>query len=115
MAEQETPKVETPKVNGTDLSQLSITLRKPVHSGDGGEVTELKFREPTAGDIEIVGNPVILDLIGNELPKVNFDSKSMTQMMARLANVPPSTIRQLHPKDWNTAAWMLTNFFMPDL
>jgi len=105
----------TPQVNGADISQLKITLRKPVHNGDGSDVTELKFREPTAGDIEMVGNPVILDLIGADLPKVNFDAKSMTHMMARLANVPPSTIRQMHPKDWNSAAWMLTNFFMPDL
>jgi hypothetical protein len=39
----------------------------------------------------------------------------MTLMMAHLAGVPPSTIRGLHPKDWNNGAWMLANFFMPDL
>jgi hypothetical protein len=106
---------EKKPVNGASTDLIVSLLRHPVRNGDGEQVSELRFREPNAGDIEACGNPVILDLVGQERPKVNFDAKSMTQMMARLAAVPPSSIRQMHPKDWNTAAWMLTNFFMPDL
>jgi hypothetical protein len=102
-------------VNGEDSSKV-ITLRKSIIA-NGDEVNELKFREPTAGDIERVGsNPVNIEQIGESGKlKVTFDSKAMSHMMSILAAVPPSTIRQMHPKDWNTAAWELASFFMPDL
>lgn len=93
---------------------LSIVLRKPIIAS-GDEVKELKFREPTGGDIEMVGNPVLIDMFTGDTPRITFDSKVMSAMMARLATVPPSAIRMMHPRDWNTAAWKLTNFFMPDL
>ena len=117
MADEE--KLETngveaaPKTNGA-FSPILIKLRKSIIA-NGDEVMELTFREPTGADIERVGNPVNVNPWPNDGgPKMSFDSKSMTQMMALLATVPPSTIRQMHPKDWNTAAWALANFFMPD-
>lgn len=94
-------------------SALVIKLRKSVIA-NGDETSELILREPTAADIERCGNPVIIDM-GADPPKITFDTKAMTQMMASLATVPPSTIRQMHPKDWNTAAWNLANFFLPEL
>lgn len=81
---------------------------------NGDEVDELTFREPTAADIERVGNPVNIDTSGGSV-KVTFDAKAMTQMMSILAAVPPSTIRQMKTKDWNSAAWELASFFIPDL
>lgn len=101
------------KVNGKVVDILTVGLRKPVIA-NGEETSELKFREPTAADIERHGNPVLLDMAADP-PKISFDAKSMTQMMASLATVPPSTIRQMHPKDWNSAAWQLAGFFLPDL
>ena len=103
---------EKPKVNGA-ASSIVIKLTKSVIA-NGDEVMELSFREPTGADIERCGNPVLVDWIPNERPKYTFDSKSMTQMLAALAVVPPSTIRQMHSRDWNTAAWSLAHFFMPD-
>ena len=107
MAEE---KIETQKVNGADIT---VTLRKMIIA-NGEEVKELKFREPTAGDIDRAGNPVLLDMFSDP-PKITFDAKAMTTMMAALAAVPPSTIKQMHPKDWNTAAWQLAGYFMPEL
>jgi hypothetical protein len=101
------------EVNGKDLNFTTVKLRKSVIA-NGEDTMELIFREPTAGDIERCGNPVLLDM-ASDPPKISFDSKAMTQMMASLATVPPSTIRQLHPKDWNTCAWQLAGFFLPDL
>ena len=95
------------------LNSITVKLRKNVIA-NGEETDTLIFREPTAGDIERYGNPVLIDM-GSDPPKISFDSKSMTQMMASLATVPPSTIRQLHPRDWNTAAWNLASFFLPEL
>lgn len=101
------------KVNGA-VSSIVVKLRKSVIA-NGEEVNELSFREPTGADIEEVGNPVILKgMLMGEDPNVTFDAKSMTQMLARLAVVPPSTIRQMHPRDWTTAAYLMVRFFMPE-
>lgn len=117
MADEQTNKPEAEakadKPNG-QAGPMVITLRKSVIA-NGEEVKELKFREPTGGDIEACGNPVLIDMFGRDTPQVSFDAKSMTSMLARLALVPPSTIKQMHPKDWNNAAWMISNFFTPDL
>jgi hypothetical protein len=101
------------EMNGAEYV-FTTTLRKPVPGGDGEDVSELKFREPTAADIERCGNPVLLDM-ASDPPKISFDSKSMSQMMALLATCPPSTIRRLHTRDWNSIAWRLASFFLPDL
>jgi hypothetical protein len=108
------PKAEA-KVNGAAVAdELVVKLRKPIMA-HGDEINELKFREPTAGDIEKCGNPVNLDFHSGDTPKMSFDTKAMSAMMSALAAVPPSTIRPMHPRDWNSAAWNLASFFMPDL
>jgi len=105
------------EVNGAKVNdKVIVKLRKAIIA-NGDEVKELTFREPTAGDIERVGtNPVNIEQVGETGKlKVTFDTKAMSHMMSILAAVPPSTIRQMNPKDWNTAAWELASFFMPDL
>ena len=93
----------------------SVVLRKAIQA-NGEEIKVLKFREPTGGDISRVGNPVNIDVFSDPgKPKTNFDEKKMEAMMALLAGVPPSSIKQLHPKDWNNCAWTLLPFFTPDL
>lgn len=114
MTDGENDQTKPEKVNGAETPSLVVALRKTVIA-NGDEVKELRFREPTAGDIERCGNPVNIDMLSGDTPKLTFDSKSMTSMMALLAGVPPSTIRQLHTRDWNSAAWTLASFFMPDL
>jgi Phage tail assembly chaperone proteins, E, or 41 or 14 len=108
-----TEEEEPARVNGVAAWDGKLVLRKQVIA-NGEPVMEIVFREPTAADIERVGNPVLVGMYENT-PKIHFDSAIMTQMMARLATVPPSTIRSMHPKDWNNGAWLLANFFMPDL
>lgn len=103
----------TQQANGVAVFDGKLKLRKKVVA-NGEEVMEIVFREPTAADIERIGNPVLVGMYEN-VPKIHFDSAIMTQMMSRLAAVPPSTIRGMHPKDWNNGAWLLANFFMPDL
>lgn len=109
MADEEKAK-EKPKVDGS----ITVTLRKSIIA-NGDETKELTFREPTAADIERTGNPVNVDMLSGDVPKLTFDAKAMTQMMSLLAAVPPSSIRQMNTRDWNSAAWQLAAFFMPDL
>lgn len=102
-------------LNGAPSSDLVIPLRKAVIA-HGDEVKELKFREPTAADIEVCGTPVMIDFLASDTPKMTFETKAMFAMMSRLAAVPPSTIRSMHPKDWNGAAMALAyRFFIPEI
>jgi hypothetical protein len=111
MADEE--KKEEKKTNGA-APPLKVTLRKTIQA-NGEDVNELTFREPTAGDIERSGNPVILDVFGGDTPKILFDEKKMSAMISNLAMIPPSSVKQLHPKDWNSIAWSLVGFFTPDM
>ena len=104
------PKEEKPKTDDF----VVVKLRKPIKA-NGEELSELKFREPTAADIERCGNPVNIDFQSGDSPKMTFDAKSMSAMMSTLAAVPPSSIRQLNTRDWNSAAWNLASFFLPDM
>jgi|SRR4029077_930455 hypothetical protein len=112
MAEEQ--KSEGKPVNGAEVSEIVVSLRKPVIA-HGEEVKELRFREPTAGDIERCGNPVNIEFNEDGKPKMTFNEKAMSAMMSQLATVPTSTIKMMNTRDWNTAAWNLASFFMPDL
>ena len=91
--------------------ELFHVLSKPIQA-HGDEITVLRWREPTGGDIERAGNPVYLDFSG-EKPSITFNEKKMAAMMSLLAQVPPSSIRMLSAKDWNAVAWKLFRFFTP--
>jgi|SRR6516164_1927196 hypothetical protein len=101
------------KLNGAAVNVAKVTLTKPVIA-NGEETLELHFREPTGADIAHCGNPVEVDF-SQDPPKITYDAKAMSAMLARLAVVPPSTINSLTAKDWETAALMVTGFFLPDL
>lgn len=105
MAETRKPAAEA------EVPALRHPLQRPIPVFDE-EVAELVFREPTGKDILEVGNPVVLDM-ASEPPRVTHDERKMTAMIARLANVPPSSVGRLTPQDWVACAWLLTNFFVP--
>jgi hypothetical protein len=91
-----------------------VTLRKPIRELDAARknivnIDELIFREPTAEDIEIAGNPVMLD----DKLDVKWNEGKMSAMMARLAGVHLSSIRKIAASDWTNCAWAITPFFMP--
>ena len=78
----------------------------------GDEVKQLTFREPTAADIEACGSPVIFNpWVEEGQPKTRLETKNMFAMMSRLANVPPSTIKQMNTADWEYAAHALAYRF----
>jgi Phage tail assembly chaperone proteins, E, or 41 or 14 len=103
------------EMNGAapEIDPLSYALTKPIQA-HGQEIRVLKWREPTAGDIERAGNPIVVDLFG-EQPRLTFDERKMNQMISTLAQIPPSSVRMLSGSDWNTIAWKLVRFFMPAL
>ena len=85
-------------------------LNKPIHNNRGELVHELKLREPRAGDINRYGNPVRINQDGD----VVWDERKMTYMISALSDILAPFIEDMHPRDWNTAAMKLRNFFLPD-
>lgn len=92
-------------------TSITVTLSKPIPVY-AEKVSVLKFRKPTAGDIIRIGNPVEFDPI-SEPPKISHHAHRMTAMMARLANIPLSSIDFMDPQDWVSCAWALSPNFMP--
>lgn len=105
-----------PDVNGVQFKGLVVPLSKEIQA-HGETLKELRFREPTAADIETCGSPVRIDFEGpNTLPKMRYEEAAMFAMMVQLAGVPPSSIKMMSAKDWQTAALFLAHrYFFPDL
>ena len=85
-------------------------VHKPLRDQDGRELTELSFREPTAGDINRCGNPVRLT---NDFDAA-IDERKMTLMIATLSGVLSPMLDKMDPRDWNSCAYRLRAFFLPE-
>jgi hypothetical protein len=85
-------------------------LHKPTRNNKNEPIHELTFREPTGGDINRYGNPVRISQEGD----VIIDEKKMTLMISTLAGVLLPFIEALDPRDWNSCAYRLRGFFLPD-
>ena len=106
------PPIDDP-IDGADAGEdlLSQVLTKPIQA-HGEEVTVLRWREPTGGDIERAGNPISLEGFGQERPRLSFDEKKMAAMISQLASIPPSSVKMLAARDWNAIAFKVFRFFM---
>jgi hypothetical protein len=86
-------------------------LHKKVRGPKGVElVNELSFREPTGGDINRYGNPCHVDQNGDV---IILDRKMLT-MMAVLSGVLQPFLEGMDPRDYNSCAYRLRSFFIPD-
>lgn len=95
----------------TRPKEITIDLDTPVQAY-GDMVKKLTFRRPTGGDIMQLGDgyPINIDW---QTGRVTPNPKVMGEMMAILANVPPSAIRSMDANDWSTCAHALMGFFPP--
>jgi hypothetical protein len=96
-------------------TEVKIELGRPIATHMSPVTTFLTFREPTAMDIDAVGNPVSNDFSRGWPPLPVIDSKKMTLMMARLANISPKSILEMKARDWATCSLAVQIFFLPDL
>lgn len=86
-------------------------LYKPIKNDKGEEIKSLMFHEPTAAEINRVGNPIRLNWENEPI----VEERKMTAMMGALSRVQPVRLAELDPRDWNNCAWILKPFFLPDL
>jgi hypothetical protein len=86
-------------------------LHKPVRNMQGEEVTELVFREPTAGDINRYGNPCRITTEG----EVAIDEQKMMRVIAALSGILIPNLERMDTRDWNSCSYRLRNFFLPEV
>ena len=86
-------------------------LHKPIRGMNGELIKELSFREPTGGDINRYGNPCRITFDG----EVSIDEQKMMRIMAALSGLLPPLLEPMDTRDWNSCAFRLRNFFLPDL
>jgi hypothetical protein len=86
-------------------------LHKPVKNMRGESVDELVFREPTGGDINRYGNPCRINSDG----EVMIDEPKMARVMAALCGILLPNLEAMDPRDWNSCAYRLRNFFLPEV
>ncbi|MFH0298354.1 phage tail assembly protein [Bradyrhizobium sp. 31Argb] len=85
-------------------------LHKQIRNNKGEKISEITLREPRAGDINRYGNPVRIDQEG----EVRIEERKMTFIIAALSDILPPFIEDMHPRDWNSVAFRLQRFFLPD-
>jgi hypothetical protein len=85
-------------------------LHKKVRNSQGAMIDEIFFREPTGGDINRYGNPCMVDQYGD----VVILDRKMTTMIAVLSGILQPFIEAMDPRDWNSCAYRLRGFFIPD-
>jgi tail assembly chaperone E/41/14-like protein len=85
-------------------------MYRPIKNNKGEEVRELTFREPSGGDINRYGNPVRINQEGDAI----IDERKMTLIMAALSGILSPLLERMDPRDWNSCAYRLRNFFLPD-
>lgn len=85
-------------------------LHGPIPNKRGVEVHQLEFRQPFARDIKRHGNPVRINMDGEVL----FDEPKMTSMIAALSDLHMASIGRLDARDWESCAFRIRGFFLPD-
>jgi hypothetical protein len=85
-------------------------LYKAIRNNRNEEIKEVSLREPRAGDINRYGNPVRVNQDGDVL----IDERKMTYIIAALTDILPPFIETMDPRDWNSVAYRLRRFFLPD-
>jgi hypothetical protein len=107
MQPEELPQEQAPEETWPVKVRL---LHKSIRGAKGELLKELTFREPTGGDINRYGNPCHVNQDGD----VVILERKMTTMMSVLAGVHPPFIETMDPRDWNSCAYRLRGFFLPD-
>ena len=105
---------DQPAADNVDADPNLLTtfvLQKPIRAYDE-MVSVLKLRKPTGADLIRVGNPVIFSPFADP-PRIEHDMSKVVAMVARLANVPSSSLEALDPQELTSLAWAISPFFVP--
>ena len=90
--------------------QVKLVHTKPVRTAKNESVDTLSLRQPTGADINRYGNPVRMNADGDLV----IDERKMTLMIAALSGLLSPTVETLDSRDWNSIAYRLRPFFLPE-
>ena len=102
--------VEQPPIEADKWPIRVKLLHRAIRNNKNDEIREVTLREPRAGDINRYGNPVRINTEG----EVIIDERKMTYIIAALTDILPPLIETMDPRDWNSVAYRLRYFFLPD-
>lgn len=88
------------------MEMLTLPLSKPIKHLDE-EITELKFRCPTADDAIKLGYPSVYASDGNPI----FNAKIVYNYLVELTALPLSTVKKLELSDVEKFKYFLGTFF----
>lgn len=105
-----------------DLPEWPLTLpllHKPVETKPGVTVSELTFREPTAGDLmRAGGNPCKVEIVemggGRVTWQPQIDDVKMLRLMASLSGVLEPYLQRMDTRDYASCAHRLRKYFLPE-
>jgi len=85
-------------------------MHKPIRDTKNNLINEVTFREPSARDVIAMGNPVRFDNDGEMI----IDEQKMNRIISGLAGLFENDVLNMDPRDWNSCAYRLRPFFLPD-
>lgn len=88
---------------------MKIKLTKPIKA-HGEEVSELELKEPTGRDVQDIGFPYLILIVGDE-QALQIQVKTVGKYVSKLAGIPPSSVDQLSAGDLNTLTGAVMSFF----
>ncbi len=83
-----------------------MKLRKPIKA-HGEEITEINFREVTGGDVIDLGQP--MSMKADE--SMDFKMDVVAKYIVALAQIPMTSVREMHPSDLFDCAVEISSFF----
>ena len=86
---------------------FTLTLAQPIMA-HGEALTSIALRRPTPADARAV--KALPYVMGDG--SVGLNTEAVTQYLARLAGIPPSSVDQLDIADFNELGWAVANFFL---
>lgn len=91
------------------MEKVTVQLRTPVQA-HGEEISSIALRPPKGADIVACGYPFHIG--GDEASPVMIPQAGViARYIARLGSVPPSTVGQLDPRDFNDLLGVVGRFF----
>ncbi len=88
---------------------ITLKLSKPIN--DGGPISELTFREPTAKDIIEAGIPYRSETDYRDVTSRKIDAKSMAVYIELLTNNTPFAVNQISASDFMKCNKIVMDFF----
>jgi hypothetical protein len=94
-------------IPGDDI--MKLTLSKPIKV-QGKEVSELELREPTGDDLITCGVPMKTEITAAKTQLQHVDTAAVAAYISALGNIPPSSVKQMAPRDILKAVEFITSF-----